>query len=224
MVQLYLIPEWFVNISILMELIVTLVAFGIAFVSWRVYRITNERDIQLFSLGFLSIAISYLLWSLLNWIMLKHVELNIEALRVSRIEILGATLLISYFALFVIGWVTLNYATFKSKGIRNYVLLVGLALLTIYLSANKATAFYIATIFLSMIMMAHYYLEYFRKKNVRRLLTFFSFLLIFISRAELFFSSQSYAHYIAGHSIEMVGYIILLVNLIIVMKNGQEKK
>ena len=89
---------------------------------------------------------------------------------------------------------------------------------------NKATSFYTISLFLVLVMVAHYYLEYFRKKTIPRLMTFFSFLLIFISRAELYFSSQSYAHYIVGHSVELVGYLILLINLIFVMKNGKEKK
>ncbi len=224
MVQLYLIPYWVVNISIFMELIVTLVCFGIAYVSWRVYNITEERDIKFFSFGFLSIAVSYLLWSALNFLMLKNADIGIEVLRVSRIELLGAGLLISYFGLFIVGWVTLNYATFKSKGFRNYLLLVGLGLIGVYLSLNKATAFYTVSLFLVLMMASHYYLEYFRKRTVPRLMTFFSFLLILISRVELYFSSQSYSHYIIGHTVELIGYFILLINLIIVMKNGKEKK
>ncbi|MEK6919015.1 MAG: hypothetical protein AABW73_03165 [Nanoarchaeota archaeon] len=224
MVQLYLIPEWFINISILMELIITLVSFGIAFISWKVYKISNEREVKFFSLGFLSIAISYLLWSILNLVMLTGAGGGISALKVSRIQTLGATLLVSYFVLLIIGWVTLNYATFKSKGLRNYVLLIGLSLLTVYLSANKAVAFYYVSIFLVFMMLVHYYLEYFRRRNVRRLLTFISFLLILIGRLELFFSADSYLHYMIGHSVELLGYGVLLINLLTVLKSGQEKK
>lgn len=224
MVQLYLTPDWFVNIAIFMELIITLVSFGIAFVSWKVYKITNEREIKFFSLGFLAISASYLLWSILNWLMLKSDNVGLFALRVSRIEVLGALLLASYFGLLIIGWITLNYATFKSRGLRNYVLLVGLGLLTVYLSVNKAVAFYYVLIFLTLMMVAHYYLEYFRKRNYRRLITFFSFLLILVGRGELYLGANSYVHYIIGHSVELLGYFLLLINLVVVLKNGQEKK
>src|SRR3989344_8180148 len=158
MVQLYLIPDWFVNISILMELIVTIVCFGIAYVSWKVYTITDERDIKFFSLGFLSIALAYFLWSALNFMMLKNAGLGVEVLRISRLELLGAGLLISYFGLFIVGWITLNYATFKSKGLRNYALLIGLGLIGVYFSLNKATSFYTISLFLVLVMVAHYYL------------------------------------------------------------------
>lgn len=224
MVQLYLVPKWFVNISILIELIITLVSFGISYFSFRVYRLTKEREIKFFSLGFLAVALGYLTWLVLNLIMLTDIGGDISSLRISRINFIGAVLLIAYFALFLIGWSTLNYATFKVKSFRNYTLIVGLSLLAVYSAINKASAFYLVSILLSLIMASHYYFEYFDNRNPRRLLVFSSFLLIFISRVELYLSSNSYMHYIAGHSVELVGYMILLINLIMVVKNGQEKK
>ena len=207
-----------------MEIIITLVSFGISFFSWKVYRITNEREIKFFSLGFLSISVSYLFWSALNMIMLTKLGGDLIIMRVSRINYLGAGLLVSYFALLLLGFVTLNYATFKTRSFRNYILLVGLSLLTVLLSSNKATAFYVTSIFLVLVMASHYYLEYFSKRSVRRLLTFISFLLMFVGRAELYLGADSYVHYMIGHSVELLGYAILLVNLLVVLKNGKEKK
>jgi len=223
MVQVYLIPQWFVATSILMELVVTLISFAISYFAWKIYRITKEREIKFFSIGFLSIAIAYLMWSLLNLVMLTDIGGDIRSLAVTRVNYLGAGLLAAYFALFIAGWYTLNYASFRTKSIRAFILPIIIGFIAIYISVNKATAFYLVSLALIFFMVAHYYVEYFRRKNARRFLTFASFLLIFISRAELFFSPNSYLHYAVGHSVELIGYVLLLINLFIILKNGQKK-
>ncbi|PIN91228.1 hypothetical protein COU61_02365 [Candidatus Pacearchaeota archaeon CG10_big_fil_rev_8_21_14_0_10_35_13] len=213
-------PEWFLNLSLIFQLLLTIISLGIGIVSLRINSYCKSREYKLFGAGFILIALSYVFWTGLNLFVLTRIREGVEALELTTIATIGAVMLYTYFLLFIIGLITLTYLNLDIKGIRAYLLLVALGILPVILSTEKALAFFIITALLILFMTTHYLRVYQKKKTVNRLMTLSAFALLFISRIDYFYSNTNHIHYVLGHSIEIIAYLLLLINLVLAMKKA----
>jgi len=224
MVLSFPIPAWFIQISILIELIITVISMAIAFTALKIYSICRQRELKIFGLGFLLISVSYILWSGLNLLFLAELDFIKGLVDLNKITNIGVILLFGYFILFLIGLATLAFMTLKIKGKRAYLLIVILSLLPLILNPKETSYFFITSLVLLFFIAAYYGAAWFARRKTKRLISFTAFSLLFLARVELLFASKNYFHYIIGNVGELIAYLLLLINLVFIIKNGKKKK
>ena len=140
------VPKWFFGTSIFMSFLITLITLAVSFYSFQIFRLCRKKEIGFFGLGFLMISLSYVFWSIINLLVILNFQIS---------QNLGVFLLYGYFLLFIAGFATLTFTTFKIKGKRAYLLFVTLSVLALILAFEKASAFFIVSIILLVFIIYH---------------------------------------------------------------------
>lgn len=209
----YIIPNWFFGFDIGMELLFSLITFLVAIVAFRIGQVTNERKIKLFGSAFLLIALSYLIWAGINYWFVNLSAGGYREVSIQSVAIIGVLSLYAYMILFASGLVTLSYLVCDSKKGKVYYLIFGLSLLVIFVSISKLVSFRILSLFLISVITYHYFEDYIEFKNKKSYLILLAFCLLFISSLVFIFSSVYYQAYVVGHVLELVAYVLILINL-----------
>lgn len=214
MPDVYLIPEWFFDFGVTMEVLFSLVTLAVAIAGIAIYRISKEKSIWRFSLGFLMISISYAIWATLN----AHIasKLDTGGFMFSLANpplghVLGVYL---YVLFFIAGLVTLAYTTLKMEKGEVFYLMLGLSLTAIVSSLSKFVTFRIVSLFLLTFIAYHYFIEWHENKNKKTCWILAAFIMLVISNAIFIFLTSSPIAYVLGHIFELAAYSTLLINLL----------
>lgn len=216
--SLYIVPSWFAGFDSVLELLFGLVTLVIAFYSYRIYRLSGQRETKLFALAFLSMAFSYLLWPVLNFFEVIDYRFLIHFLAYGSGAYVLWILLYAHALLFVLGAATLVYIALGFKSQRVYTLVVSLSLLVVVLSKQPAIAFPFVSALLLFYVCVHYCSEYFKARSEIRGLVLWSFSLIFLGMVQFVFATMHHMPYVIGHILTFTGYLLLCFALIKTIK------
>ena len=215
----YLVPEWFFGYDIIAELIFALITFFIGLYSFKIYKLTGQKQSQLFCFSFLFISLAYILQSFLNFALLYEInEQVVSFLQLKEISTLVAIELYTYIIFYMIGLITLTYMTLKIKSKRVYSLLILLTLTSLIISSNKLLLFGVISSILLAYICIHYVTNYLAHKQRKTLLVAIAFALLFLSTIHFNFSINHYYPYFGGHILALFAYSLLLTNLLLVIK------
>ena len=217
MSQLYLVPRWFFGVDVVLEIIFGIVTLLVALYSFHIYRLCYQRECRLLGFGFLSISLSYFLWSFINLFITSRLNDGSFALNLEPLSRLGLFGVYAHILLLTLGLATLAYTTLKSGSYRSYSLFATLPLLVIIFSAQKALAFYFVSSFLLLYLVLHYGIEYRNARRQTTFLLFLAFILIFVGNVSFTFSTLQNIHYVIGHLLELVGYVFILSSFLITL-------
>jgi len=212
--------HWFFGCDVVLELVFAVVALVLAVFAFRVFKITSERSTGFLGAGFLFISISYFFQSALNFLLVYKVgampflTLNDFSYAIT-LQLIG-TLGQMFFML--IGLVILLYMTFEVN--RKSILAIMLLFVIIPLLFTNISFFvfyFISTICLIFVA-GHFVKNYLRKKKRLNLVIAVAFVLLAVSGTQFVLSSQGGVLYVFGHLLELVAYLLLLVNFYLVLK------
>src|SRR3989338_6741436 len=121
---LYCSPRWFYGYDIILEIVFAIITFAVAMYSFRIYRLSGQRDSRLFGTSFLLISVSYSLWAILNGFAVSQLESARTILEIERANIWRYFGAYAHIFFFLGGLTTIAYMTFKDKSAKLYSLLV----------------------------------------------------------------------------------------------------
>lgn len=221
MVNLFLVPQWFIGYDLFLELGFALICLLVSFYSFKVYRLTLENSSKLYAISFLFISLSYFIQSFINILLLPQLFNPI----LSNNEVVWNIVSIYVnLVFFTMGLLTLTYMTFKIKNSNVYSLLLITTLFSLILSYNRVYLFYVLTsIFLAYISL-FYLKNYINKRKITSLLVFIAFCLLLFSQFHFILSVNHSLYYMLGHFFELIAYILILLNLVIITKNGKKTR
>jgi hypothetical protein len=214
MAHLYLIPAWFFSFSILMEILFGIITLAIAIIAYRTYKISQEKSMRNFSIGFLLISLSYLIWAATSTFVVSKIQDNILEIFTDNVTIASALGVYAHMFLLTIGLVTIVYSMLSIKKPEVYYLLLGLSFLVIASSFNRLITFRIVAVFLLSYLVYHFFVQWQEHKSTNLLCSFIAFALLLLSNLDFAFSASYYQAFVIGHIIELVAYGILLKNLV----------
>ena len=223
MVYLYLAPKWFVFYSLGLELVFAFVTLLVALYAYKVYRITKEEQTRLFSLGFISISLSYLIWGILNLAAITELNSTTTALELKEVSSLLSFGVYSHIVLFLLGLLIIGFNTFKIKNFRAFLLILLLGGLAVFSPGQTAKMYYVVSGLLLVFIAGHYLFEYTQRKNRGLFIMFFSFSLLFIALFELMLSVWTTVDYVIAHMLVLASYLLILANLLLTLKHGKKK-
>jgi len=217
--NVFLVPSWFFGYDVVLELIFAIITLSVGIYAFKIYNLSGQRQTKLFGGGFLFISASYFVQSILNFAIVSKLNENVcQALKISDVAVLNAVGIYAYIFLFIAGLVTLVYMTFRIKNWKIYSLLLLVSLLAITLIPNTLYFFYLlASVFLFYIC-THYFSNYIKNKNPQKLLVLIAFGFLLFSTFHFIFSVNHSLYYAVGHILELIAYILILINLIRVIK------
>jgi len=216
---------WFYGYDVVLELIFAIITFAVSFYSFKIYNLTYQRQPKLFGIGFAFISASYLIRAIVSFVIAYEVKEGINVISDLReLVILNNFGIYSYLLLFVTGLFFLTYLTFKVKNKKIFTLIYLITISSIIVSLNKLELFYLfSTIFLAYIFI-HYLENYESHKQKRTFLILLSFFLLFLSSIQFFFSVGNTLDYAISHILELIAYLLILLDLLLVSKNESKKK
>lgn len=214
MVDSYVIPTWFFGFDIGIGFLFSLISFAVAFMSLKLFTISEEKSFKNFGLGFLLIALSYIVNTGLKIFIVNQLDKNFHGFSLEHLTYIGLFSTYLYMFLFIAGIITLAYTTFKVKKPGMLYLLITTSFLVPVVSIAKIKTFGILSVFILSYLTYHYFIEWHENKNRKTIAMFLAFLILLLSNLSFAFSPNYYAAYILAHILELGAYLLILLVLI----------
>ena len=216
--EIYQVPLWFLKLDIAMELIFAVITLLVCLYSFKIYKLAEQRQSNIFGISFFLISLSYFVRFIISTIM--AFKLNTSFLNPNvlyNLNYLSNTAIYVYLVLFIAGLLTLTYMTFKTKNIEVYILLLITIILAIVFSFNAFYVFYILFYILLAFILVYYLQNYIKSKNKKTFMVLAAFGLLFLSSIYFMLPNDIF-YYMLSHFFELMAYLLILIDLIIIIK------
>jgi len=212
-------PSWFYGYDIVLELFFAVISLVVAAFAFRLYKKTSQRNLALFSTAFSLIGFSYLIQSIINFLILSKVNETVcRAIKIQSVASFNTFGLLVHIFFMTIGLSVLVYLASKQEKVRMLFLLSLISLLGIFLSKNTIYTFYLfSTIFLAFISW-HFISNYLKNKKSKTLLIAIAFLFLLFSSLHFLISVNHQLFYAIGHILELIAYLLILINYYLILK------
>ncbi len=231
MISLAYTPAWFNGKDIIIDLFSILILGLISFYGFMYYRLNRRNKNYIFlAAAFLLMALSFIFKILINFTIYYHVietkniglfTLTYHTVQVSHILFIIGFLL--YRVLMLLGLFTL-YAIYARPKLATMILMVFLLLVTTYLTTSSYYVFHFTSFLFLLILALHYWKTYRRGRYYSNKLLAWSFGLITLSQIFFVFITLENWFYVGGEFIQLLGYLMLLITFIKVLKDGKKAR
>jgi hypothetical protein len=231
MTQVVISPEWFASTDMILLGFSVITLLLIAAFSLRFYffKKKEHKNYLYFAISFLLLAISFL-WKIATDITVYYDIINTKQAGIFTItyQTMRAEKVLfvaGHFAhyLFALLGLYLLYVVLNRKSTMNHLLILYFIVMTTIFSNFSYFIFHLTAFVLLLGISYRYYLVC--KQNKRNLtkLIFTSFSIIAVSQILFMFVKLWGNIYVAAQIIQLIGFILLLVAFISVLKNGKKK-
>ncbi len=219
MANILITPAWFFDYAMIFELIFAIITLAVGLFAFKIYKLSQQQSVKLFGISFIFISLHYFLQSFLNFSILSTLNRNIcNIMKLNSIESLNIIGAYSHMFFFLIGLITLTYMTLKIKNKTIYALLLILPLTSIILAENKLYIFYAMASILLIFIAIHYLKNYLKNKQTKTLLILIAFIFLLFGNIHFLVSVNHGTYYVIGHFLELIAYLLILLNFILVLK------
>ncbi len=219
MTNIYLIPNWFFGYDIVLELAFALIALIVSLYAFKVYKLSEQYQSKLFGFAFLFFSISYFIQSFFNFAIISELNKNIcNMMKMQDINLFNSLGIYTHIFFFITGLVTLTYMTLGIKNMKVYSLILLVSFISIFFSLNKLYWFYALSSLFLIYIVSHYFINYLKNKQFKTILVLVAFGFLLFGQMHFIFAVDHVRHYITGHLLELVAYVLILINLILVLK------
>ena len=222
MVEPYLVPQWFFGFDVVFGLIFLVITLLVALYAFRVYKLSGQRNAKLLGTGFMFISTSYLLQTIINFAILERLEENSSGMmNIWKILILQNIGMYAHTIFFMMGLITLTYMTLKVENAKLYWLLFISIIISLSFSTNYLYLFYIMSCILMLFIVWHYLRHYLEHKDRYTMIILAAFILLLFSEIHFFVSLNHQFFYVLGRFLELVAYILILINLVWIIQSSK---
>jgi len=224
MEYVFLSPSWFFVYSVLLEAFFAVITMIISIYGFRVYKLTEQKQLKTFGIAFLFISFSYIIQSVLNLVILSKLDDDVALfIKLNSVYLLNLFGLYAHALFFITGLFLLTYITLNINSNRVMLLFLSVLLMAVLLSTNKIFLFYVLSSVLLIFTVWYYFSNYLKKKSVNTLLVLLAMIFLLFGTLHLMYSVENEVYYVIGHILEFIAYALLLTNLVIILKHGKKK-
>ena len=212
-------PPWFLGYSVLFSFLFMLASLLIAGFSLSIYLKTYSKNVRLFGVGFLLIALSYLTQAILNLFVYVRAKNGIcDNLQLQSLNVLSHLGIGLHLVLMTMGLALLVYVTLKTREPKILALLLIVSGVTLLLSKNVMYAFFLlSTIYLALLTW-HFVDNYSHKKEKMTLIIAVAFFILTLGWIGLLFIPYSPLFYILGSMLHLSGFGLIFWNYTLVRR------
>ena len=219
MVSLSFFPTWFLGYGLVFELAFAIITLLVSIYSFKIYRLSGQRQSKIFGTAFLFFSLSYLIQFFINVSILSELsERIISVIEFQNIVTLNSLAIFSHMIFFTLGLVTLSYMILNVKNDWIYIGFMIASVLIIFFSADKINFFYVLSSTLLMVISAHYLKNYMEKKHKRTILILIAFVFLLFGHIHFIFLMNHSTYYVIGNFLELIAYVLILINLLNVLR------
>lgn len=216
---MYLSPDWFFGYDIVLEILFAIVTFIVSLLAFKVYKSTSQKQAFYLGWSFMLISISNIFQSIINFLIITKLNENIcGVIRIQSVEAFNAAGMIIHMFFMIAGLSVLAFMTLRLEDYRGLVLIAGLALIAVFLSANPLYMFYAVSSLLLVIISWYFIRNFLRNKQTKTLLIAIAFLFLLFGSVHFLFSVNHALFYAIGHFLELIAYSLVLSNFFMVLK------
>lgn len=200
-------PYWYRGIEAILGIVSVLVTLLIATLSYKAYKLTDEKKYSYFSIVFLLLSFATAFYSLLNLLLTLHVSTTLTNI----LEAFDYGFLI-FMSLTFLAYTLLLIITLKIDQRKVGLLIFSLIMLLAIFSYQYFIKFHMISFLLLFFLAYQFCSNYLEKKNTNSLLVFISFYLL--ACAEILFLAMAYINdlfFVAADVIQLIGFSILFV-------------
>lgn len=215
----YFSPSWFAGYDILLEGIFAIITLAVAFLALKIYKKTSEKQVRLLSYSFLFIALSYIFQSFFNILSITEAKESANPImQVQSFLLLQSTGAYLQMIFMTVGLAILLYMSFSmpTKRVLWFILLV--TLLPLIIIPNAFMIFFLFSAISLTFILWHFIENYREHRQGKTLLVTLAFFFIFIAKAHYLIAVNHQLFYALGHILELIAYLLILTNLILVLK------
>jgi hypothetical protein len=232
MIEIVYSPAWFYGKDIIIDLVSILVLCFIAIFSVHYYKIDNRnKNYMYLAFAFILLAASFVFKVLTNFTIFYTVphQLSIGVMTYSINLIHSTNILffvgfLLYRVLTLIGLYALYETYQKEHKKSNIFLIVYLLLIMTYFSSSAYYIFHITSFMLLLIITLQYLKNYRKYRQATTKLLACSFGTITASQLIFIFVKMNAVIYVLAEAIQLAGYMILLITMIMVLRYGKKKR
>ncbi|MFH1211648.1 MAG: hypothetical protein V1659_01845 [Candidatus Woesearchaeota archaeon] len=227
-------PNWFFGKDIIIDIVAVIVLLLIGFVSIKNYSLlgkTNKKHL-FFGISFVLIAISIIAKITTNFTLYYHKYEIVQ--QIKNVIIVQQTSQASMF-LFLLGFLVYHmfmlwglygvFATISNESKKsNIALAVFLIAVLTYFTNQLYYIFHLVSFFLIVLIIIRYQQNYLNNRNSSTKYLLIGFILLAISQVAFIFEKLSSIIYVAAEIIQLIGFLMLLITLLLVFKHGKKKK
>lgn len=219
MTNLFLVPRWFFGYDIAFELAFAIISLLVSIYAFKIYKLTENRQIRLFGIAFMLFSISYFLQSILNYAILQQLSDRLcYVFHMCNVPTLNFIGIYIHFIFFLSGLITLNYITLKIKSKKTFSMILIIITLSVISSANKIYLFYLISSILLIYIVWHYLKNFLKNKKFKNLIVLIAFVFLLFGNIHFIFSVNHSLFYVLGHALELIAYLLILLNLILILR------
>lgn len=227
MLDLNLITAWFYQKDIFIDVFSSLVSLFILFYVIRYYRINKDEKYKLFIISFGLLTLSFIAKILTHFTIYYRTvgkiptsPVTLTVVQSSDILVFWGTLGYRILALIALYFLYLVYVEKHSK----YTIFLTLYLLLVmgYHSSDAYYLFHVTLLLLFSMITWFIFKSYRKNKYVKTKLMGYSFLIITFSHAISMLLEVNPIFYIIAELIQLIGYLLLLVVFIRIIRNGKK--
>ncbi len=212
-------PYWFRGLDALFGLVYILVTLLIAAMSYKAYKLTEEKKYSYFSAAFGLMSLGFLVYSLTNLALTTHISDQLNQM-LSTFDFAFLIHMILIFAAYTL----LLVITLKIQQKKVIILLFSLMLLFTAFSYQYYLKFHIISFLLLFFLGHQFYTNYLEKQNRNAKLVFISFYLL--TCAQVFFLVMIYnpIFYVVADILQLFGFGVLFYMFMRVLQHGRTKR
>jgi len=211
-------PYWFRGIDAFLGILYIIVTLLIAALSYKAYKLTDEKKYSYFSIAFGLMAVAFLVYSLTTVLLTTHVSTTLNNI-LTQFDFAFLLHMILIFAAYTL----LLVVTLKIEQKKVIILLFTLMLLFSAFSYQYYIKFHIVSFLLLFFLGHQFYTNYLEKKNKNAKLVFTAFYLL--ACAQVFFLAMIYQpfFYVVANMMQLLGFLVLFYMLWKVLNYGRAK-
>jgi hypothetical protein len=219
MMSLSFVPNWFLGYGLIFELAFAIITLAVSIYSFKIYKLSDQRQSKIFGTAFLLFSISYFIQFFINLSIISEMSENIiSVIEFQNLISLNSLAIFSHMIFFTLGLVTLAYMVLNLRSKLIYIGLMIISILFILFSGDKINFFYILSSFLLIVISAYYLKNYIEKKHSRAILILVAFIFLLIGHVHFIFLVNHEIYYVIGNFLELIAYILILINLLKVLR------
>ncbi len=211
------IPNWFLGLDVIFECLFLIITAMIGYLSFKFYKLTKQNQNLHFAYAFFAIALSYLLKSGLNIAIYQRIHVGGEVYKVVR-DVITLRQIGEFVqdAFMMSGLLIIIYLQAKNKDSHTFSLIAILTFILAVITQGTQSANYVVISVLLIYILCHCWRNYQSAPNRSKLYVLLGFAALTAGNILFCFVPLSYYFYITGHFAELIGYIMLAVNLALV--------
>jgi len=232
MINILFSPRWFYGKDIMIDAVSVIVLAFISYITFRYYKINKNKKQHLsFSIATGLLALSFIFKIITNFTLYTFelhtknfglLTFTYQTVEASNTLFLVGTLLYRFLTL--IGFYLLFSTYYNEKQKPVFLIMSYFIFVATYFASQAYYVFHLSAFLFLLFIVKKYFDNYKKTRDKPAKLIFASFIIILISHAIFIFVELEHLLYVVAEITQLLGYTMLLISFITVLRYGKKKK